>query len=69
MADTRYSHLGKPPLAAGPHSGATIEEGLLFEEYFAYADWDRKTAKLTRGELTELWLQDVAEELWRDERG
>ncbi len=57
--------LGKPPLTAGPHRDVTIEEGPLFEEYFASAGWDIETGRPTRGKLMELGLGDIADELWR----
>ena len=56
--------VGAPPKAAGPSKGVTVDEATLDREYLAAMGWDGRTAKPSKGRLSELGLDDVAKELW-----
>ncbi|OGN96216.1 MAG: hypothetical protein A2Y89_01565 [Chloroflexi bacterium RBG_13_51_18] len=55
--------LGKPPKAAGPTAGVTVDEATLVKDYLKVMGWDEKTGKPSRKKLEELGLGDVAKAL------
>ncbi len=55
--------VGKPPLAAGPNAGRTVDEDVIAREVCEAMKWDVKTAKPSEQRLIELGMGDIAEEL------
>lgn len=54
---------GKPPLAAGPLAGVTIDQDAVNREFLEAMDWDLQTTRPSRKKLLELGLEDVADSL------
>ena len=59
--------VGKPPLKEGPLANVTIDEVQLAHNFFAAADWNRKTGKPSLKSLGKLGhLQEVIRDLYGD---
>ena len=61
--------IGDPPQKEGPLAG--VRADIEAQVYFCLGalDWDRVTTKPSRQKLTELGLNDIAEELWPPQEG
>jgi len=57
--------IGKPPLAAGPVAGVTIDIDTLVKEYHQAMGWDEKTGVPARERLEKLGLAAVVSDLAR----
>ncbi len=61
--DTLPSQVTRPQ-ASGVNAGKAPNLQLQLKEFYEYHQWDPTTGKPTRGALTALGLDDVAEHLW-----
>jgi aldehyde:ferredoxin oxidoreductase len=55
---------GKPPQPAGPLANVTADIEAQVYWCLGALDWDRVTAKPSKGKLLSLGLEDVAKDLW-----
>jgi aldehyde:ferredoxin oxidoreductase len=59
--------IGQPPQQEGPLAGVTADLDAQVYWNLGAMDWDRVTARPSRGRLLELGLDDIAQELWPPE--
>jgi aldehyde:ferredoxin oxidoreductase len=55
--------VGQPPLEEGPTKGVVLHTGVLFEDFLGAMEWNPENARPNERRLTELGLQDVAEDV------
>ena len=55
--------VGKPPMKSGPHTGLTIDEKTLDEEFCVAMGWDTRTARPSNQKLKELGMEEMAAKL------
>lgn len=60
--------IGKPPLTTGPLAGVTAEVEPMIYWSLGALDWDRITTKPSKGKLLSLGLDDIAKDLWPEQR-
>lgn len=55
--------LGKPPLQRGPLKGTSVDLDLMLDAYLKEMDWNLETGKPSIQKLTELGLENVANDI------